>query len=42
MNVFNTQDTHGLDGFLNLLDERADITKRQRGLITGTNTVSQS
>ena len=36
MNVFNTQNTHGLDGFLGMLDERANIDKRQRGLITGT------
>jgi len=35
MNGFNTQETHGLDGFLRLLDERADPEKRQRGLITG-------
>ena len=31
----NWQDAHGLDGFLELLDERADIDGRQRGLITG-------
>ena len=28
-------DTHGLDRFKALLDERADVDKRQRGLITG-------
>ena len=31
----NWQDTHGLDGFLELLEKRADIDGRQRGLITG-------
>ena len=31
----NNMETHGLDGFLNLVDERQDIDKRQRGLITG-------
>ena len=31
----NSMETHGLDGFLNLVDERQDIDKRQRGLITG-------
>ena len=31
----NSMETHGLDGFLNLVDERRDIDKRQRGLITG-------
>lgn len=31
----NWQDAHGLDGFLELLDERADIDGRKRGLITG-------
>ena len=31
----NWQDAHGLDGFLELLDKRADIDGRQRGLITG-------
>ena len=31
----NWQDAHGLDGFLELLDKRADVGGRQRGLITG-------
>lgn len=31
----NWQDVHGLDGFLELLDKRADVDGRQRGLITG-------
>ena len=31
----NTTEVHGLDGFLELLDERRDIEGRQRGLITG-------
>ena len=31
----NWQDAHGLDGFLELLEKRADIDGRQRGLITG-------
>ena len=31
----NWQDAHGLDGFLELLDKRADIEDRKRGLITG-------
>ena len=31
----NWQDAHGLDGFLELLDKRADIDGRTRGLITG-------
>ena len=35
MHVPNWQDAHGLDGFLELLDKRADIDGRQRGLITG-------
>ena len=35
MHGLNWQDTHGLDGFLELLDKRADINGRQRGLITG-------
>lgn len=30
----NTE-VHGLDAFLELLDERADIPGRERGLITG-------
>lgn len=35
MHGLNTQETHGLDGFLGLLDERVDPEKRQRGLVTG-------
>ena len=31
----NSMETHGLDGFLNLVDERRDIDQRRRGLITG-------
>jgi hypothetical protein len=28
-------ETHGMDGFLKLLDEREDVGRRERGLITG-------
>jgi monolysocardiolipin acyltransferase len=28
-------ETHGMDGFLKLLDEREDVGGRKRGLITG-------
>jgi monolysocardiolipin acyltransferase len=28
-------ETHGMDGFLKLLDEREDVGGRERGLITG-------
>ena len=31
----NITEIHGLDGFLKLLDERKDVEKRTRGLITG-------
>ena len=31
----NSTETHGLDNFLELLDKRKDIDKRERGLITG-------
>lgn len=31
----NSMETHGLDGFLSLVDERRDIDQRRRGLITG-------
>lgn len=31
----NKTEVHGLDGFLQLLDERSDISRRKRGLITG-------
>ena len=30
----NSIEVHGLDGFLKLLDERKDVEKRTRGLIT--------
>ena len=40
MNVPNTQTADGLDDFLDLLDKRADIEKRERGLITGTSIMS--
>ncbi|MCJ1438407.1 hypothetical protein MMC27_007795 [Xylographa pallens] len=35
-------DIHGLDQFRDLLDERADVDKRQRGLITVSNHISIS
>lgn len=35
MHGLNWQDADGLDGFLELLDKRADVNSRQRGLITG-------
>ena len=35
MTIPNSQDAHGLGGFLDLVDERADSEQRQRGLITG-------
>jgi monolysocardiolipin acyltransferase len=31
----NRVETHGMDGFLKLLDERADVEGRERGLLTG-------
>lgn len=31
----NWQDAHGLNGFLELLNKRADVGDRKRGLITG-------
>lgn len=31
----NKTEVHGLENFLELLDEREDITSRKRGLITG-------
>jgi monolysocardiolipin acyltransferase len=31
----NKVETHGMDDFLKLLDERADVGRRERGLITG-------
>jgi len=33
--ALNRVQVHGLDGFLELLDERKDIQARERGLITG-------
>lgn len=35
MNVPNTQEAHGLNKFLDLIDEREDISRRKRGLVTG-------
>lgn len=35
MHGANWQEAHGLDEFLKLLDKRADIDRRERGLITG-------
>jgi monolysocardiolipin acyltransferase len=32
----NKVETHGMEDFLKLLDEREDIAGRERGLITGT------
>ena len=34
--TLNRTETHGLDCFLRLLDEREDVGERKRGLITGT------
>ena len=34
--TFNSVEVTGLDGFLKILDERKDVGKRERGLITGT------
>lgn len=31
----STVETHGLDKFLGLLDERENVAERQKGLITG-------
>jgi monolysocardiolipin acyltransferase len=31
----NKVETHGMEGFLKLLDERKDVAGRERGLITG-------
>ena len=35
LNVFNSASVHGLDSFIRMLDERADVQQRKRGLITG-------
>lgn len=32
----NRVETHGMEEFLRLLDEREDVSRRERGLITGT------
>ncbi|MCJ1276420.1 hypothetical protein MMC21_004225 [Puttea exsequens] len=40
MHVPNSQEAHGLDGFLQLLDKRADVNGRKRGLITVSNHIS--
>lgn len=32
---FNSIETHGMDRFLRLLDERREPKERERGLITG-------
>jgi monolysocardiolipin acyltransferase len=34
--ALNRVETHGMDKFLKLLDERKDVEGRQRGLLTGT------
>ena len=33
----NRPDVHGLEKFLQVLDDRKDVKKRERGLITGMN-----
>jgi hypothetical protein len=35
LNIANSTTVHGLDGFVKILDERIDPSKRDRGLITG-------
>jgi len=35
LNGLSKVETHGMDGFLKLLDEREDPAQRERGLITG-------
>jgi len=32
----SSTEVHGLDGFLELLDKRRDIDRRERGLLTST------
>ena len=32
----SASEVHGLDGFVKLLEEREDVEKRQKGLLTGT------
>jgi monolysocardiolipin acyltransferase len=36
----STVETHGMEGFLRLLDEREDPASRERGLITVSNHIS--
>jgi monolysocardiolipin acyltransferase len=36
---FNRVETHGMEDFLKLLDERVDVAGRERGLITGMNAI---
>jgi monolysocardiolipin acyltransferase len=36
LNGLSKVETHGMDEFLKLLDQREDPAKRERGLITGT------
>jgi monolysocardiolipin acyltransferase len=33
--ALSTTEVHGLDSFLQLLDERENVAQRERGLITG-------
>ncbi|KAI4670136.1 uncharacterized protein J4E79_000417 [Alternaria viburni] len=40
LNGLSKVETHGMDGFLKLLDEREDPASRQRGLITVSNHIS--
>jgi monolysocardiolipin acyltransferase len=35
LRVLSRREAHGMDKFLELLDERADVEGRERGLITG-------
>lgn len=42
LRVLSRAEAHGLDKFLALLDERADVAGRERGLITGTQPCSES
>ena len=39
LHLGNKCEIEGLEGFLELLDERADVDERQRGLITGMRSV---
>jgi monolysocardiolipin acyltransferase len=40
LRVLSRRESHGMDKFLELLDERADVEGRERGLITVSNHVS--